>query len=110
MGVADKGDGGSPKDLYGRIPVIPGYTLGMKTAISIPDDTFERATRRARELGLSRSELFARAVGSYLDTLDATSITHQINTALDEQPATTSDSSAEEAVAMGRNVLAASDW
>ena len=43
------------------IEVIPGYTKGMKTAISLPDDTYEQATRQARALGISRSEFFARA-------------------------------------------------
>ena len=34
----------------------------MKTAISIPDETFRRAERHAKKLGISRSELFTRAV------------------------------------------------
>ncbi|MBI4950529.1 MAG: ribbon-helix-helix protein, CopG family [Myxococcales bacterium] len=34
----------------------------MKTAISIPDETFRRAERHAKRLGISRSELFTRAV------------------------------------------------
>jgi len=28
----------------------------MKTAISVPDETFDQAERRAAELGMSRSE------------------------------------------------------
>jgi len=39
----------------------------VKTAISLPDDTYEQATRQAAELGISRSEFFARAARSYLD-------------------------------------------
>jgi hypothetical protein len=31
--------------------------LGMKTAISIPDQTFKAAETAARRLGISRSEL-----------------------------------------------------
>jgi hypothetical protein len=50
----------------------------VKTAISIPDDTFERASTRARDLGMSRSEFFATAAQHYLDELDAQSITVQI--------------------------------
>ena len=34
----------------------------MKVAISIPDPVFEDAERVAQHLGLSRSELYARAV------------------------------------------------
>jgi metal-responsive CopG/Arc/MetJ family transcriptional regulator len=41
----------------------------MKTAISLPDDTFRRANDAAAELGVSRSELFVRAVEQYLDQL-----------------------------------------
>jgi hypothetical protein len=54
----------------------------MKTAISLPDDTYEQATRQAAELGISRSEFFARAARSYLDQLAAHSLTQQINEAL----------------------------
>ena len=38
----------------------------MKTAISIPDEIFELATRRAKKLGISRSELITRALSEYL--------------------------------------------
>lgn len=55
----------------------------MKTAISLPDDTFERASRRAKDLGLSRSEFFARAANRYLEELDAESVTKQIDAALE---------------------------
>ena len=50
----------------GRMAVIPGYTASVKTAISVPDETFEQATRQAAELGISRSEFFARAARRYL--------------------------------------------
>jgi metal-responsive CopG/Arc/MetJ family transcriptional regulator len=51
----------------------------MKTAISLPDETFRRANDAAAELGVSRSELFARAVEQYLDQLAGESITSQID-------------------------------
>lgn len=56
----------------------------MKTAISVPDETFDRVSRRAKDLGLSRSEFFARAATSYLDKLDADSVTEQIDAALEQ--------------------------
>lgn len=34
----------------------------MKTAISIPDDLFRQAERLAKKLGVSRSELYTRAM------------------------------------------------
>ena len=90
--------------------VIPGYTLGMKTAISVPDETFEKATRRAHDLGMSRSEFFSRAAARYLDELDAESVTRQIDLAV--AALTEQDDSAADAVAVGRRVLAdaSGDW
>ena len=38
----------------------------MKTAISIPDHIFEEAEATARRLGMSRSQLFARAVAEFI--------------------------------------------
>jgi metal-responsive CopG/Arc/MetJ family transcriptional regulator len=39
----------------------------MKTAISIPTPLFQAAERRARKLGLSRSQLYAEALARLLD-------------------------------------------
>lgn len=78
----------------------------MKTAISVPDDTFEEAARRAAELGISRSEFFARAARRYLDELAAQSLTHQIDQAL---RAAGSDDAGAAAVTAGRRRLAAGD-
>jgi metal-responsive CopG/Arc/MetJ family transcriptional regulator len=75
----------------------------MKTAISVPDDTFEQATRRARELGISRSEFFARAARRYLDELGARSLTRQIDEAL---RAAGADDSGHDAAQAGRRRLA----
>src|SRR2546423_7972866 len=45
-----------------------GITLGstMKTAISIDDELLQEADEAARLMGLSRSRLFAQAVGDFL--------------------------------------------
>src|SRR6266511_1777128 len=43
-----------------------GYTTGMKTAISIPDDVFEEAERLATELQTSRSQLYSRALQEFV--------------------------------------------
>lgn len=97
---------------FGRVPdteplVIPGYTADVKTAISIPDDTFERASARADNLGISRSEFFTRAAKRYLDELDAASLTSQIDAALDVLD--DAQESAADAVAAGHRTLAAED-
>lgn len=69
-----------PARLY---PVILGC---VKTAISIPDDTFVRVEKQAAELGISRSEFFTRAARKYLAELEAESITARINAFLDAHP------------------------
>jgi metal-responsive CopG/Arc/MetJ family transcriptional regulator len=75
----------------------------MKTAISIPNDTYERATTRARDLGMSRSEFFSRAAARYLDELDRDSVTHQIDLAVTALDGT--DGSAADAVSAGHRLL-----
>jgi metal-responsive CopG/Arc/MetJ family transcriptional regulator len=77
----------------------------MKTAISLPDDTYEQATRQAAELGISRSEFMARAARSYLDQLAAHSVIRQIDEALQ----VTQDDSDAAAAAAGRRLLAGQD-
>lgn len=79
----------------------------MKTAISVPDDTFDRASARARDLGMSRSEFFTTAARHYLDELDAESLTRQIDAALAQLQLI--DESSADAVARGHQVLAAVD-
>lgn len=75
----------------------------MKTAISVPDELFERASSRARELGMSRSAFFAQAVQVYLDDMDEHSLVRQIDEAL---AAAGQDDSAAAAVAAGHQRLA----
>jgi predicted transcriptional regulator len=40
--------------------------MGMKTAVSLPDDLFENADVLAEKLGLSRSALYATAVAEFV--------------------------------------------
>ena len=54
----------------------------MKTAISLPDDTFARVEQAARRLGVTRSEFFARAAERWLDDLDDEQTTAAIDQAL----------------------------
>jgi hypothetical protein len=80
----------------------------VKTAISVPDETFERATKQAAEMGISRSEFFARAARVYLDALSAHSVTEQVNDAL--QAAGGDDSAAVAAQAGRRRLAAGDEW
>lgn len=41
----------------------------MKTAVSIPDETYRKAEKVARRLRLSRSQLYARALQSFVEPL-----------------------------------------
>ena len=43
-----------------------GYTFGMKTAISIPDEVFALAERFAKQAKRSRSEVYSAAVREYV--------------------------------------------
>jgi len=51
----------------------------MKTAISLPDPLFDAAERLARRLGISRSELFQRAVEAFLRERRDEGITEALN-------------------------------
>ena len=51
----------------------------MKTAISIPDETFREADAVAKRLGMSRSELYARAVRSFLEAQRRSRVTERLN-------------------------------
>ena len=51
----------------------------MKTAISIPDPLFREAEQLAQAQGLSRSELYARAVRLYLQTHGYSGVTEALD-------------------------------
>ena len=42
----------------------------MKTAVSLPDELFERAERVAHRLGRTRSALYAEALAAYLEAVE----------------------------------------
>ena len=51
----------------------------MKTAISLPDDLFRAGDALAKEMKLSRSALYARALERYIARQRADEITEQLN-------------------------------
>lgn len=89
-----------------RQRLAPGYTFGMKTAISLPDDVFSEAERLARRLGKSRSELYREAVAEYVARHDPDAITEAMNRAID-QADKSSDSFARVAA---QQVLERTEW
>lgn len=55
------------------------YTADMKTAISIPDPVFEAADDLARQLGMSRSQLYTAAVTRFLELHNDKAVTQALN-------------------------------
>jgi len=55
------------------------YTAGMKTAVSVPDEVFEKAERLARRSKRSRSELFSAALSEYLARHAPDEVTDSMN-------------------------------
>lgn len=83
-----------------------GYTQGMKTAVSIPDDVFEKVERLARRTHRSRSALYSAALREYV----ARHGTEEVTEAMDRVCAELSgDPDAFPSVA-ARRVLERSEW
>ena len=61
-----------------------GYTPGMKTAVSIPDNVFEDAERLASRLRTSRSQLYARALAEFVARHDDDRVTSLMDQAVRE--------------------------
>jgi metal-responsive CopG/Arc/MetJ family transcriptional regulator len=51
----------------------------MKTAISIPDSIFQAAEGLAHRLGISRSELYSKAIAEYMNSHKNHNITKILN-------------------------------
>jgi metal-responsive CopG/Arc/MetJ family transcriptional regulator len=51
----------------------------MKTAISLPDPVFEEAESLAQQLGLSRSQLYTKALQAYLRKYNRDRILEKLN-------------------------------
>jgi len=60
-----------------------GYTPGMKTAVSIPDEVFEKVERIARRARKSRSEVFSAALREYVARHAPDEVTDSINRVCD---------------------------
>ncbi|MDO5533491.1 MAG: hypothetical protein Q4F65_02415 [Propionibacteriaceae bacterium] len=75
----------------------------MKTAISVPEDVFDRATRLAERHGLNRSQFYTAAARHYADHLESEELTAAIDAAL---VGTGEDDSTRFAASAGRALLA----
>lgn len=78
----------------------------MKTAVSIPDDIFERADRLARGAGRSRSEVYSAALREYLARHGPDEVTEALDRVVAEMGEGT-DPFVEEAA---RRSIATTEW
>jgi metal-responsive CopG/Arc/MetJ family transcriptional regulator len=58
----------------------------MKTAVSIPDPVFDAAEELAARLGLSRSELYARALADYVGERAERRVTARLDAVYADEP------------------------
>ena len=56
----------------------------MKTAVSLPDEVFQRAERLARKMRKTRSELYRLALREYLARHESDPVTEAINRVVDQ--------------------------
>ncbi|HEY0160081.1 MAG TPA: ribbon-helix-helix protein, CopG family [Thermoanaerobaculia bacterium] len=78
----------------------------MKTAVSIPDDVFEKAERFARRTKRTRSEVFSAALREYIARHAPDEVTDAVNRAVDE----IGDQPDEFVAAAARRILEKTEW
>ena len=78
----------------------------MKTAVSIPDEVFEKVERLARRSGRSRSEVFSAALAEYV----ARHAPDEVTEAMDRVCAEVGDQVDGFVSAAGRQVLENTEW
>ena len=61
-----------------------GYTAGMKTAISLPKDVFDKAERLAKRARKSRSQLYCEAIREYIARHSPDEITEALDLMIEE--------------------------
>ena len=83
-----------------------GYTTGMKVAVSIPDEVFERGDAWARRARQSRSEVYSRALREYVSRHAPDEVTDAMNRACEA----VGDQGEPFVSAASRQVLKRSEW
>lgn len=61
------------------LAIASGYTFGMKTAVSVPDEVFDEAEHLAKRLKISRSELYAKALAEFVSRHAPDAVTESFN-------------------------------
>jgi len=63
---------------------VCSYTIGMKTAISVPDEVFHAAERHAKRARKSRSQLYTEALSEYLARHAPDEVTEAMNRVIEQ--------------------------
>lgn len=84
-----------------------GYTIGMKTAVSLPDRVYREAEGHAKRTRKSRSQLYAEALVEYLARHAPDEVTESMNAVVDELGVAAPDAFVQQA---GRRVLKSVEW
>lgn len=80
----------------------------MKTAVSVPNDVYDKAEQLARAAGRSRSEVYSAALREYVARHDPDEVTNAVDRAMNELG---EEAAPDEFVrAAGRRVLEGSNW
>ena len=83
------------------------YTHSMKTAVSIPDEVFEKVERLAKKAHRSRSEVFSTALKEYVARHAPDEVTEAMNRVVCDALGDAPDGFV---TAAGRRVLENSEW
>ncbi len=78
----------------------------MKTAVSVPDDVFQRAERLARRSGRSRSDVYSAALREYVARHEIDEVTDALDRAFESAPEPLDAFM----LAAARRTLGASEW
>jgi len=84
-----------------------GYTIGMKTAVSLPDRVYREAEGYAKRTRKSRSQLYAEALAEYLARHAPDEVTEAMNVVVDELDDVEPDAFLQRA---GQRVLKNVEW
>lgn len=101
-GLLEAGHGGGVVE----VQLVAGYTSGMKTAVSVPDDLFEKVDRLARRTRRSRSEVYSAALREYV----ARHAPDEVTETMDRVCAAVEDQADAFVSTAGRRVLENTEW
>jgi len=86
---------------------LRGHTIGMKTAVSLPDRVYREAEGYAKRTRKTRSQLYAEALAEYLARHAPDEVTEAMNVVVDELGGGAPDSFVQQA---GRRLLRSVEW